>query len=141
MSKNLRGIALPGGVAHSCLIGMNKMTNVESVKKAFHKARIEGEQLLSQRKITWDEYAFIMLGFEAKLRSMGVNLWPIPFVTCAAIAKTVEIGRPAISIMLKRASSYWKQDLKRTGKSGNMQKGRRNNALFRSHKRSNGNIA
>jgi hypothetical protein len=50
------------------------MTNVESVKKAFHKARIEGEKLLSQGKITWDEYAFIMLGFEAKLRSMGVNL-------------------------------------------------------------------
>jgi hypothetical protein len=50
------------------------MTNVESVKKAFHKARIEGEQLLSLGKITWDEYAFIMLGYEAKLRSMGVNL-------------------------------------------------------------------
>jgi hypothetical protein len=50
------------------------MTNVESVKKAFHKARIEGEQLLSLGKITWDEYAFIMLGFEVKLRSMRVNL-------------------------------------------------------------------
>jgi hypothetical protein len=50
------------------------MTNVESVKKAFHKARIDGEKLLSQGKITWDEYAFIMLGFEAKLQSMGVNL-------------------------------------------------------------------
>ncbi len=50
------------------------MTTVEQIKKAFREARIEGEQLLSQGKITWNEYAFIMQGFEAKLRSMGVNL-------------------------------------------------------------------
>jgi hypothetical protein len=50
------------------------MNNVESVKKAFHKARIEGEKLLSQGKITWDEFADQMLSFEARLRNMGVVL-------------------------------------------------------------------
>ncbi len=50
------------------------MTTVKERIKAFRKARIEGEKLLSQGKITWDEYAFLMLGFEADLRSMGVDL-------------------------------------------------------------------
>ena len=50
------------------------MTNVESVKKAFHKARIEGEKLLSQGKITWDEFADNMRDYEAELRGMGVVL-------------------------------------------------------------------
>jgi hypothetical protein len=50
------------------------MDNVESVKKAFREARIAGEKLLSQGKITWDEFADQMLGFEARLRSMGVVL-------------------------------------------------------------------
>ncbi len=53
---------------------MNKMNNVESVKKAFHEARITGEKKLSQGKIAWDEFAAEMLNFEAKLRSMGVVL-------------------------------------------------------------------
>ena len=51
-----------------------QMTNVESVKKAFREARIAGEKLLSQGKITWDEFAAEMLNYEAKLRSMGVVL-------------------------------------------------------------------
>ncbi len=50
------------------------MDNVKQVSKAFHEARIAGEKLLSQGKITWDEYAFLMTGFELKLQSMGVNL-------------------------------------------------------------------
>jgi hypothetical protein len=50
------------------------MTNVESVKKAFHKARIAGEQKLSQGIITWDEFAAEMLNYEANLRCMGVVL-------------------------------------------------------------------
>ncbi len=50
------------------------MNNVESVKKAFHEARIAGEKLLSQGKITWDEYAFSMIGYELTLKAMGVNL-------------------------------------------------------------------
>jgi hypothetical protein len=50
------------------------METIKDVQKAFHEAVIVGEQKLSQGKITWDEYAFVMLGFEAKLRSMGVVL-------------------------------------------------------------------
>ncbi len=50
------------------------MRTVGQVKKAFHEARIEGEQLLSQGKITWDEYAAMMIGFELTLKEMGVNL-------------------------------------------------------------------
>ncbi len=50
------------------------MNNVESVKKAFHEARIAGEKLLSQGKIDWEDYAFSMVGYELKLQSMGVNL-------------------------------------------------------------------
>ncbi len=74
MSKNLRGIAVPGGVAHSCCGGISNMETIKDVQKAFHEAVIAGEKKLSQGKITWDEYAFVMLGFEAKLRSMGVVL-------------------------------------------------------------------
>ncbi len=74
MSKNLRGVEAPGGVAHSWSRGISKMNNVESVKKAFHEARITGEKLLSQGKITWDEFAAEMLNYETKLRSMGVVL-------------------------------------------------------------------
>lgn len=47
---------------------------VKDVQKAFHKARIEGEKLLSQGVITWESFASTMLGYEAKLASMGVNL-------------------------------------------------------------------
>ena len=50
------------------------MDNVESVKKAFHEARIVGEQLLSQGKITWDQYAFVMVGYETILKEMGETL-------------------------------------------------------------------
>ncbi len=50
------------------------MTTVEQVKKAFREARIAGEKLLSQGKITWDEYAAVMIGFELTLREMGVCL-------------------------------------------------------------------
>ena len=50
------------------------MNNVESVKKAFRESRIAGEKKLAKGEITWNEYAFVMLGFEAKLQSMGVVL-------------------------------------------------------------------
>jgi hypothetical protein len=50
------------------------MENVESVIKAFRESRIAGEQKLSRGEISWDEFAFVMLGFEEKLRSMGVVL-------------------------------------------------------------------
>ena len=74
MSKNPRGIGVPGGVARSCLGGISNMETIKDVQKAFHEAIIAGEHKLSQGKITWDEYVFTMVGFEAKLRSMGVVL-------------------------------------------------------------------
>ena len=50
------------------------MDNIQQVRKAFREARIAGEQLLSQGKITWDEFAFTMLGFEFTLKEMGDDL-------------------------------------------------------------------
>ncbi len=50
------------------------MTTVEQIIKAFRESRIAGEQKLSRGEITWDEYVFVMLGFEEKLKSMGVQL-------------------------------------------------------------------
>ena len=74
MSKNLCGVEAPRGVAHSCLGGISNMETIKDVQKAFHKAVIAGEKKLSRGEITWDEYVFVMLGFEARLRSMGVQL-------------------------------------------------------------------
>lgn len=74
MSKNPRGTAIPGGVARSCLGGISNMETIKDVQKAFHKAVIAGEKLLSQGKITWDDFADEMRGYEAQLRSMGVVL-------------------------------------------------------------------
>ncbi len=48
--------------------------NVGQIKKAFHESRIVGEQMLSRGEITWEDYAFTMLGYELQLKSMGVNL-------------------------------------------------------------------
>ena len=50
------------------------METVEQVKKAFREARIAGEQLLEAGRITWEQFSFVMLGYETQLRSMGVNL-------------------------------------------------------------------
>lgn len=47
---------------------------VEQVKKAFAKARIEGAKLLEAGIIDWESYEFTMIGFELKLKSMGVSL-------------------------------------------------------------------
>ena len=64
----------PGGVARSCFGGISNMETIKDVEKAFHKAVIVGEQKLIRGEITWNEYAFVMLGYEAKLQSMGVVL-------------------------------------------------------------------
>jgi hypothetical protein len=53
---------------------LNNMNTIEQVKKAFREARIAGEQLLNQGKITWDEYAATMVGFELILKELGVDL-------------------------------------------------------------------
>ena len=50
------------------------MENRNEVIKAFRESRIVGEQKLSRGEITWDEYVFVMLGFETRLRSLGVQL-------------------------------------------------------------------
>ncbi len=50
------------------------MTNTTEITKAFREARIAGEQLLQQGKISWDEFAFIMLGYEQALRELGEDL-------------------------------------------------------------------
>lgn len=50
------------------------MENIAQIRKAFREARIAGEQLLSQEKITWDEFAFAMAGYELVLREMGEDL-------------------------------------------------------------------
>ncbi len=50
------------------------METIKDVQKAFREARIAGEQLLEQGKITWEEFAGTMAGYELILRNMGVNL-------------------------------------------------------------------
>ena len=50
------------------------MTDIQQVRKAFRKARIDGEYLLSQGKISWDQFQFTMIGFELTLREMGEDL-------------------------------------------------------------------
>lgn len=47
------------------------MESVEDVSKAFRQARIVGEKLLEQGKITWESYSVMMIGFEEKLKSLG----------------------------------------------------------------------
>lgn len=47
---------------------------IENVTASFRKARKEGAQMVSQGRITWDDYAFMMIGFEAELRQLGVDL-------------------------------------------------------------------
>jgi hypothetical protein len=50
------------------------METIKDLQKAFREARIAGEQKLSRREITWDEYAFSMVSYELQLREMGVDL-------------------------------------------------------------------
>jgi hypothetical protein len=47
------------------------MESVKDISNAFRQARIVGEKLLDQGRITWEMYAIVMIGFENKLRSMG----------------------------------------------------------------------
>jgi hypothetical protein len=47
------------------------MESVKDISNAFREARIAGEKLLEQGKITWERYAIVMIGFEEKLKSMG----------------------------------------------------------------------
>lgn len=47
------------------------MESVKDASNAFIKARIVGEKLLEQNRITWESYAIVMIGFEEKLKNMG----------------------------------------------------------------------
>lgn len=56
------------------------MSTVQEIKKAFHESRIAGEKRLQNTKTDaefyteWQKYSFVMLGFEAQLKSMEVVL-------------------------------------------------------------------
>jgi len=56
------------------------MADRDEVIKAFRKARIAGEKKLQNTKTDaefrteWEKYAFVMLGFEAQLKSGGAVL-------------------------------------------------------------------
>ncbi len=47
------------------------MESVEDISKAFREARIVGEKLLVQGKISWAGYCAMMIGFEEKLKNLG----------------------------------------------------------------------
>lgn len=73
MRSTSRGAALP--VARK-----NNMETIRQIQKAFHQAQIEGSHRLQNTKTDaefrteWEKYAFVMLGFEAKLESMELVL-------------------------------------------------------------------
>ena len=56
------------------------MADRDEVIKAFRKARIAGEKRLQDTKndaefcTEWEKYAFVMLGYELQLKSMGLVL-------------------------------------------------------------------
>ena len=50
------------------------MTDKQEMIRSFRQARIVGEKLLSQGKISWDQFQFSMLGFELSLKEMGEDL-------------------------------------------------------------------
>lgn len=47
---------------------------IKHITKAFHDTKVVGEQLLNDKTITWEQYAYTMRGFEIKLEQMGVEL-------------------------------------------------------------------
>jgi len=47
---------------------------IENVTAAFGKARKEGEQMLKSGRITWDDFVFVMIGFEEQLRQLGKSV-------------------------------------------------------------------
>ncbi len=48
--------------------------NKQDIIKAFREARIEGEQMLEAGRISWEDFCFVMLGYEEQLRGLGVDL-------------------------------------------------------------------
>jgi hypothetical protein len=81
---------------------MNNMENRQQVINAFREARIVGEKLLNQGKLTWDEFAFTMVGYELQLKSMGVNLCPLVFRVITSMKKPIS-----------KLKYSWRSELKR----------------------------
>jgi len=57
---------------HKEVVEMSR--EIENVTAAFKKARIEGNQMLSSGRITWEDFVFIMVGFEDQLRRLGKSV-------------------------------------------------------------------
>ncbi len=47
------------------------MESAKDISKAFRQARIVGERLLEQGKISWENYAAVIIDFEETLKGMG----------------------------------------------------------------------
>jgi len=47
---------------------------IENLKHAFSKARIEGEAMLKDGRITWEMFCDVMKSFENDLRNRGVKV-------------------------------------------------------------------
>jgi hypothetical protein len=50
------------------------MKTIKDIEKSFRESRIAGEEKLAKGEITWDDFVFVMLGFEAELRNLGAQL-------------------------------------------------------------------
>uniref|UniRef100_A0A6H1ZJ30 Uncharacterized protein n=1 Tax=viral metagenome TaxID=1070528 RepID=A0A6H1ZJ30_9ZZZZ len=44
---------------------------IENTTKAFRKARGEGEQMMSEGRLCWEDFVFIMVGYEEQIRQLG----------------------------------------------------------------------
>ena len=58
-----------GSIRKSEVVEMSRER--ETITKAFRKARIEGEQMLESGRITWEDFVFIMVGYEEQIRQLG----------------------------------------------------------------------
>ncbi len=47
---------------------------IENVTAAFRKARKEGEQMMNEGRLCWEDFVFIMVGYEEQLKTLGANL-------------------------------------------------------------------
>ncbi len=47
---------------------------IENITGAFRKARKEGAKMLEDGRITWEDFSFVMIGFEDDLKKAGVEL-------------------------------------------------------------------
>ncbi len=50
------------------------MNEIENITAAFRKARQEGEKMLSDGRLCWEDFCFIMRGYENQLQAVGAVL-------------------------------------------------------------------